>query len=263
MWRSWGQKCLWLISLVIPFLLCFSKAAVKGAKQVRSEEFNMTSFSDGSLWWGWLYQRLEHGASWWRTHTVLGCLLWSDWVKARSLAFPHRGFSAEAWSVSASLSRKKKGELGLVSARPTKVLGLSLSQDERSQCRGRSPVLQAMLSWHHPSSSLVVTRDYWGWWQVGRVLTGLCAHQIGDERPISIISSSFLLFSQDTQFCCSETDAESASRARHGTQAFNKRPQSPLWPQHGQRSHCCLCQIWPNFWWTDFQNGLVLIIYTY
>lgn len=57
---------------------------------------------------------------------------------------------------------KKKGELGSVSARPTEVLGPSLSQDKKTQCQGRSPSVQAMLSWHHPSSSVVVTRDYWG-----------------------------------------------------------------------------------------------------
>lgn len=159
--------------------------------------------------------------------------------------------------------RKKMGEPGSVSARLTEVLGPSLSQDESSQHWRRSPLLQAILSWHHPSSSVVVTSDCCGWWQVGRLLTGLRAHQRGDERPISIVPSSFPLSSQDIQFRCSETDAKSTSRARHSTQAFNKRPQSPLWPQHGQRSHCCLCQIWPNFWWTDFQNGLVLIIYIY
>lgn len=115
MWRSWGwKKYLWLISLVKPFLLSFSppvlleKAVVKGSKQVRSEEFNIVSFTDGNLWWGWLYPRLAQGASWWGTHAVLGCLLWSHWVKARALTFPHRSFSAEAWSISASLSKEKK-----------------------------------------------------------------------------------------------------------------------------------------------------------
>jgi len=43
-------------------------------------------------------------------------------------------------------------------------------------------------------------------------------------------------------------NATSASQAGHGALAFNKRPQSPLWRQHGQRSHGYLCQIWPNFW---------------
>lgn len=258
MWRSWGQKCLWLISFVKP-LPCFS---LPGAKQVRSEEFNMTFFSSGSLWSGCLYQRLAaDGASWWRTHTVLECLVWSDWIKA--LAFPYRGFSAEAWSISASLSRKIKGrELELVSARLIEVLGPSLSQDERSQCRGRGPLLQAMLSWQ---SSFVTSCGNKGLlrmvasWQ--SAYRALCTWNRRWKAWAQYLL--LFLFSARTQFSCGETDTKSACRVRHGAQTFNRRPQSPLWPQHGQRSHCCLCQIWLNFLLTDFQNGLILIISLY
>lgn len=79
------------------------------------------------------------------THMFLGCLLWSDWVKAWSLTFL-RSSAVEIRRISASLSRIKGGVLRSVPARLTEVLEPRLPQDKRGQYWGRSPLVQIMLS---------------------------------------------------------------------------------------------------------------------
>lgn len=137
-----NQSCETFLALFQPFCSAWKSSCKEFILVISGEEFNINSFGDGNLWCGLLYQSVEHGASWWRTCTVLRCLLCPDCVKAGSLTFPHRDFSAEAWSISADLSRrkKKKKELWSALAELTEVLGPCLSQGERSQCQGRSLV---------------------------------------------------------------------------------------------------------------------------
>lgn len=159
-----------------PFLFSFSplvllqKAVVEGAKKVRSEGFHMIPFSIGYLWWRFmgLYQRLAQGASLWTTH-IHFCY---DQTELKPGLWPFCTVLVLKPGVFLLVYQNSKwGVLRSVSARLKEVLEPSLPQ-EGPVLRG-SPLMQIILSWHHLSSSLVVTRDYRGQWQVERVFTGL------------------------------------------------------------------------------------------
>lgn len=186
-----------------PFLLSFSstllleKAAVEAAKKVRSVGFHMISFSTGCLWWRFmgLYQRLAQGPCQWRAHTFLGCLLWSEWVKARSLTFLHSS-SVEARSISASLSKIKAGVLKSVSARLTEVLEPSLPKVRGASTEGKSIGADNILM-----ASPFITS---------------CGNK-GLQGTVASYQSPY-------RASCTACAAKSISQAKHGTQTFNKRP---------------------------------------